>query len=229
MFNASPTLGQLADALAKAQAKMPTIIMDRTVQYKAVSFEYATLSNIIHHTKPVLSEFGLSILQFPTSSGSEILVETLLLHLSGEYVSSVISARCAKPDDPKETGSLITYLRRYSYAAVLGIATDGDSDGEVISEKYLETPDHRKWLRDVLTPMGIDDKTLWQVSSEMKRANYELSEDAVKKALDHIKRQQQTGSNPIPPRTELTPPIQVPGAQKLPFQPVQNSFGGTVK
>lgn len=205
MFNSSPTLGLLADALAKAQAKMPTITMDRTVQYKAVSFEYATLSNIIHNTKPILSEFGLSILQFPTTQGADVSVETMLLHLSGEYVASTISSRSAKPDDPKEIGSLITYLRRYSYAAVLGIATDADFDGEVISEKYLETSDHKRWLREVLTPLGVDDRTLWAVSAEMKRANYEMTEAAVSKALDVIRSRPQTPAPMQAPRPIPSP------------------------
>lgn len=196
MSNTSTGLGELAKAMVLAQAEMPPITLDSKVSFKAVNFEYASLPNIIKTTKPILAKYKLCILQFPSGEGKIVKVETMLLHNSGEFITSEISGtlnnvaqRGEEPKfDPKELGSMITYLRRYAYGAVLGLSLDGDYDGELVSEKYYESADQKVWLKGTLHSMGITDvETMRKVSAQMKSKNYEVSEDDVIKAVEAIR------------------------------------------
>jgi hypothetical protein len=180
-------LDQLASAWAKAQAEMPTVRFDKTVSFKNVNFEYASLSNIIEVTKPVLAKHGLSILQFPQALDGMVIVETMVLHVSGQYLKWSVSAKVSKAEDPKELGSWVSYLRRYSYA-VIGLAIDDDHDAANIGEKYIGTPEQKVWLRDFLSGRGLDLPSIKSISDEMIRANYEASEDDALKAMGVLRK-----------------------------------------
>jgi hypothetical protein len=57
-------------------------------------------------------------------------VETVLLHSSGEYISSIMSIVPTKTD-VQSVGSYITYLRRYSLAALLNLAQEDDDANSI--------------------------------------------------------------------------------------------------
>jgi len=56
-------------------------------------------------------------------------LETVLMHASGEWVSSELAINPIK-NEPQAIGSALTYARRYALSAILGIATDEDDDAE---------------------------------------------------------------------------------------------------
>lgn len=184
----SQELGELASAWAKAQAEMPIVTLDKQVSYKNINFEYASLSNIIAATKPILAKHGLSILQFPTSSIDTVTVTTRIIHSTGQFIDSEISGSLANPKDPKELGSMVSYLRRYAYGSICAIALDGDYDATTISEKYLGTSEQKVWLRDLLGSKGLDTAAMRAVSDEMIRGNYEATEEAALKAMEVLRK-----------------------------------------
>lgn len=130
-MNRSETIGNLALALVKAQAKMPTVLFDAKNPF--LKYKYATLGAVVSASKPILAEFGLAITQFPISQEGRIGVTSVLVHESGEYIEHTISL---VPETNKgmslaqAAGVIITYLRRYSWAAILGMYADEDGDGE---------------------------------------------------------------------------------------------------
>lgn len=93
--------------------------------------DYASLSSHLSANRETLASAGLAVIQtlsspFPGTIG----VRTILLHSSGEFISSDCGISPAKASG-QEVGSLTTYLRRYSLAACLGIVGDSsDDDGE---------------------------------------------------------------------------------------------------
>ncbi|HYX39950.1 MAG TPA: ERF family protein [Oligoflexus sp.] len=196
----SGSLVELAKALSKAQSEMPTISLDKKVSFQGVFFEYASLSNIIFNTKPVLARHGLTVLQFPSTQDRKVTVETMLLHDSGEYVLSTLSSVLPPPkvdkqtglpkaDDPKEMSSLISYNRRYAYASILGIALDGDYDAELLMPKYDESSANKAWLARTLEPMGVTDKeVLRKISAEMLRGNFEMTEESIMRCLETVRK-----------------------------------------
>lgn len=131
MLNKSDSIVNLAVALAKAQAEMPVALFDKNNPF--LKYKYATLGAVISSSKPILAKYGLSITQFPISQEGRIGVTSILLHESGEWMEQTISM---VPDVSKgvtaaqAAGIVITYLRRYSWASILGMYADEDADGD---------------------------------------------------------------------------------------------------
>lgn len=98
--------------------------------------KYAPLDVVINTVKPVLAANGLSFIQSTGSEGENISVTTLLIHESGEWIESdplVLPAYQTKGGGAKEfnaqgAGSALTYARRYSLSAILGLSSEDDDD-----------------------------------------------------------------------------------------------------
>jgi hypothetical protein len=130
----SEQLNELAAALAKAQAKIRNAEEDKSnPHYKS---KYATLTSLWECCRAPLSENGLSIVQTFEESGTKLLVVTTLVHSSGQWIAS--SFPINQSIKIQETGSAVTYARRYSLSAIVGIAP-GDNDDDD-GEKAMERP-----------------------------------------------------------------------------------------
>ena len=92
--------------------------------------KYAPLDAIIDATRPVLKKFGLAVIQQPLFMEGTAGVETTILHEGGYSTTSTLLLPL-KDQSPQGVGSAITYARRYALAAVLGIASEDDDDGNV--------------------------------------------------------------------------------------------------
>lgn len=119
-------VGPLFEALAKAQGEFPAIEKTNTAEVKKegrllYTNEYAPLDVIIAACRPALAKHGLSVAQFPT--GSDLV--TVLAHGAGR-----IEARCQLPnwETSQQLGGVVTYLRRYTLLAVLGVFPGGEDD-----------------------------------------------------------------------------------------------------
>ena len=113
-------------ALAKAQGEMRGAEKDGNNPHFKSS--YATLASVWDACRAPLSKNGLAIVQTLEKSESGWIVETLLTHSSGEFISGscpVVSAQ----QSMQSLGSGLTYARRYSLMAIVGLAPE-DDDGE---------------------------------------------------------------------------------------------------
>jgi hypothetical protein len=75
-----------------------------------------------------LANAGLSVVQLVSSDPTHAIIETILAHSSGEWVSSTLAVPLTKAD-AQGLGSAITYGRRYALAAIVGVCP-ADDDGE---------------------------------------------------------------------------------------------------
>lgn len=100
--------------------------------------KYANLEEVINCAKAGMMDNGLSISQFPVSAENKCGVETILMHTSGEWVSSILLLACTK-QDPQAYGSAITYARRYAYQSVLGIPSEDDDANATTKSKPKAT------------------------------------------------------------------------------------------
>ncbi len=126
----SESITHLATALAKAQAEMPVAVFDATNPF--LKSKYASLGAVIQSSRPILAKHNLSLVQFPISDPSSIGIESILTHESGEFVSEKILIPLTEEKGKSKVqsaGSTLTYLRRYSWASILGMYSDEDSDG----------------------------------------------------------------------------------------------------
>ncbi|CAN5155004.1 ERF family protein [soil metagenome] len=132
----SAELKDLFTALAKAQSEMQTAGLSAENPY--FKTRYADLAAIVKASRPALTKYGLSIIQqIITSDEGHTYLHTLLCHISGQWVESRVRVVPTKTD-VQSMGSYITYLRRYSIAALCGIVTsDEDDDGNLAATAYV--------------------------------------------------------------------------------------------
>lgn len=133
-FDRSDSLVKLAPALLLAQIAIDKVAKEADNPY--FKSKYADVGAVIGAIKGPLNDQGITFLQFgaPAPEG-HLGLTTLLLHESGEYLAGTLTMPLAKAD-PQGLGSAITYARRYSLQAVLGlIAEDDDAEGAVTHEK----------------------------------------------------------------------------------------------
>ena len=150
----SEQINELGTALALAQGDLKNPLKDATNPH--FKSKYADLAGVIDAVRPIFSEHGLSVSQHPSMEGDIVTVETLVIHKSGQYMLSAVSAPVGKRD-AQGVGSAITYCRRYSLAAVAGVAQD-DDDGNaaVVKGDKTQTIDAKKPTTQVDdVPLGI--------------------------------------------------------------------------
>jgi hypothetical protein len=133
MIDKSEQINELAAALSKAQAKLSHVKKDKTarIRMKAggeYSYNYADLGSTWDAGRAPLTENDLSVSQLPSFDSGWLMLDTILMHSSGQYISSQMRTR-ADEMDVKSIGSAITYLRRYAFAAIVGLVADEDDDG----------------------------------------------------------------------------------------------------
>ena len=132
---------KLALALAKAQGQMANAAKDTRNPF--FNSKYADLASVWDACRKPLADNELAVVQLPVGAdAAHVAIETLLLHSSGESISSVVvvpisaTGKDGKPVaiNAQHVGSAITYARRYGLSAMVGIAPDAeDDDGNTAS------------------------------------------------------------------------------------------------
>jgi hypothetical protein len=143
----SETIDKLSAAFAAAQAKLKNATFDKiNPHFKS---KYATLAGVRDNVVPVLSEFGLSVIQGAAIYDGANVITTRLMHSSGQWIESAYPFAI---DKPQQMGSAMTYARRYSLAAICGIASEEDDDANAAQ---ISTTDVAKSSRpQLLTVTG---------------------------------------------------------------------------
>lgn len=146
-------MSNIADALSKVQAEIKNPIKNQVNKGVQGAPKYANLEDTLQeYVRPVLTKYGLSAYQSIKSDESgRVGVCTVLLHKSGEFIESdYVFCGIVIPTNKEgkkiltegqATDVCITYLRRYSLNAALGINGDKDTDGS-----YSDTPQEEEPL-----------------------------------------------------------------------------------
>lgn len=125
-MNKSEQINELAAALSAAQHELDNAVKDAANPF--FKSRYADLASVREALREPFHNHGLAYTQTLDQAEAGVVVETTLLHKSGQWLSGRLTVRPVK-DDPQGIGSAITYARRYSLQAIAGIAAD-DDDGE---------------------------------------------------------------------------------------------------
>ena len=126
----SETLGKLAPALTKALAEMKNPPKSQTVKAGNYSYTFAPMPEIVDSARPILAKYGLALFQSTETHDGFPAIVTMILHESGEWVASDPLVMAPTKNDPQSAGGAITYARRYSLSAMLGLAADDDDDAQ---------------------------------------------------------------------------------------------------
>jgi hypothetical protein len=152
----SESIKEIATALAKAQGEVENA--DKNAINPHFKNRYADLSELLNTVRPVFSKHGISIIQSPSFSDGVASVETLMAHTSGEWMSGTASCTVTK-NDAQGVGSAITYLRRYSLAAMCGITQEDDDGSTAVGKKPEPIQVINQEQFDILAELILETKT----------------------------------------------------------------------
>ncbi len=133
----SENIIEVIKALVLVQAEMEPASKDSTNPFH--KSKYADLSSVVSACRTLLAKNNLCTIQTTKIDGEKTILITTLAHTSGQWISSEIALNPVK-NDPQGVGAAMTYLRRYSLMALVGVVTE-DDDGEIAMGRK---PDDKK-------------------------------------------------------------------------------------
>ena len=206
MQQTSQEIHELAAALVKAQGQIPVLGKDSEADTGKFTFFYASLAQCINATRKILADNNLAVTQMINDDdGCNTCITTMLMHSSGQY----ISARCHVPiarlegkigENPAQvTGSSISYMRRYAYMSILGMAQEEENDQPGATRSKKNKAPKKPWFNEFekyhsmmlaevsngkKTPQQILNNLLdsYQVNSDTRKAILNLSNEAQQQA-----------------------------------------------
>jgi len=131
-MNKSESITELSKALVEAQKVMEGAKTDGVNPF--FKSKYADLASVWEACRKPLTDNGLSVAQICDTVEGLSVIETTLLHSSGEWISGRYLLTPVKPD-PQSVGSAITYARRYALAAMVGICPEDDDAESTMDRK----------------------------------------------------------------------------------------------
>lgn len=125
--------GQLATALAAAQAELKDPTRNKSGQVKGrTDYRYAGLDDLLQAVRPALTKHGIALAQIVDVRDGQVGLRSELLHTSGESIGGFYPLDWS--GNPQARGSELTYARRYSLEALVGVAATEDDDASSASD-----------------------------------------------------------------------------------------------
>lgn len=175
-------------AIWQAVKEMPVWIKSEAQGNRA---KYAPLKDILHVVRPLLEKNGIRIRQGSDKSwgmddggakGRLVPVYTDLIHVpTGEYERTQIEIPITRLD-PQSMGSALTYGRRYTLIAALGLATDeADDDGArampvTLTDKPSDSAQLQALQDELKAIDSLDKLNKWGSDGKVRSRINELSE-----------------------------------------------------
>ena len=169
LYGITDTCTDLFTALIKAQSEMGSAVKD--AQNPHFRSRYASLAAVIDAVIPVLNANGVGVLQLPSIEGSEVRLTTILMHSSGQRLSSTVGAPLGKKQDAQAVGSAITYLRRYSLQSIMGLPVE-DDDGNAASRRQPQ----RRQVPETSAPTQADKDWAALIAAELEGAGLSVKQ-----------------------------------------------------
>jgi hypothetical protein len=180
-WSSSPEIKNISPALVKALGELSDVPKGREAKIPtktgaSYGYKYADLADTLSMVRPILARNGLAVTQTASNpDGDSVAITTTLIHTSGEWMSFhpllLPNGRTAQ-----ETGSAITYGRRYSLLAVLGLAAE-DDDGASAAPRQSRSAQPRTTERPAPAPKP---KATSPEEDEIKRMLAEVSTGTAK-------------------------------------------------
>jgi hypothetical protein len=169
----SQSIKEISAAFNLAQKELKNIAQTKENPFYHSS--YAPLNKIIDEVKPILNKNGISILQDISSIDNMMIVSTILLHTSGEWIQQDGMALPLEKQTGQAAGIAVTYGRRYSLSALLGISSEDDNDGNISNDestitKHFGKQDEEQHIEGEQFTIGQEvPKAYWNLSPDQKK------------------------------------------------------------
>ena len=146
----SADAGELYGALAKATMNMQRVVKSKKADAGRYAYTYADLASALEACQDALAQAGVCVIQgvrtYDVAEGSRVQVTTRLGHVSGQWAECSVDGWPTR-DGVQGVGSTITYLRRYSLLAMVGLAPE-DDDGQAAQRSSGPPPRQQSPLAD---------------------------------------------------------------------------------
>ena len=165
---------ELFAALVRAQAEIGAAVKDSTNPH--FRSRYADLASVVAAIKPAAAKYGLGYIQRFSEAAGGVVIETIIVHESGQQLSCGPLFVPATKLDAQGYGSAITYARRYSLQTAWGVPAD-DDDGNAAAASAPPRPaamaegavaDHLAAIESAESPEGL--KAAWQAARNAAQA-----------------------------------------------------------
>jgi len=135
----SESIVKIAQALNKAQAELGSVVKGSDNPY--YNSKYADINDVIKTIKETLNKHEITFIQplmVREVAGQKVtVVETVLLHNSGEFISSETEVVVKDNGDAQKYGAAITYSRRFGLQSIVGLPAE-DDDGNTATGKEVK-------------------------------------------------------------------------------------------
>ncbi len=170
-MNFSENMGNIVAALCQFQAVVTNPKKDSDNPF--FKSKYADLDEIIKAIRPALEKSGLSFIQNPAKDENGCIgVYTMLLHKSGEYIVFDPVLVPVSKKDAQGIGAAMTYARRYSLGAALGIATDEDDDANSLQQPKQQKPQSKPTQQEKKTQQPERKLDAWKDLAGKQRKRF---------------------------------------------------------
>ena len=184
-------IAELMKALSKCQGAMGKAIKSSVNPFH--KSKYANLESVWDACRDHLSNNGLAVIQSPAFEDGRVKITTMLAHASGQWLRSHLSIK-PQTDTPHAVGSAITYGKRYSLMAIVGVADDNDDDGNAATEKKKKV--NPQTLQEIeqdddgnaatTREKNVDHKTLVKIEKLLEGVDIETFSGWIEKTF-HVK------------------------------------------
>jgi hypothetical protein len=146
---------QELDKIAPAISKMQSVLSGANKNSENPFFksDYADLQSVWEAIRKPLTDNGLSVIQSMSNGSSGVLIDSMLLHTSGQWIKGQLHVPLIKMD-PQAVGSAISYGRRYMLAALVGIYQKDDDAETVINRAATQVKPATKQDNFLRSPNG---------------------------------------------------------------------------
>lgn len=180
-------VNSFVDCFIAAQKEMKSALKDSENPF--FKSKYADLTAIDAACKHALNSHGIAITQQIDFEGTTDFIRTELWHVSGEKLVS--RCRLINPKgDSQGFGSSVSYMRRYSLAAICGIVTE-DDDGHASSHHgdFKSPGDNKISQPQAARLFAISNEKGWSqkdLKDLIETYGYESTKDITKADYDKI-------------------------------------------
>ena len=174
-------ISELTKALILFQSKLTETSLKKDAKNPHLKNSYLSLDHIINTTKPLLCECNLVMVQDMAGG----FLTTQIMHESGQFKGSAMEfnpmAGNKGTNKLQEIGGGITYAKRYTWSAMLGISVDTDDDGNGMKGKDIK-PIVKAKIKDATHAQKLIEHAVKEGKTHLDIAlHFECSEDQLKK------------------------------------------------
>ena len=133
----SESIINISKALLVAQKNMSNPVKKSVNPF--FKSKYSDLNSILEVCVDPLNEADIILLQPTiTKENGKNFVQTLLIHVSGEFIGSECEIKVQKLNDAQAEGSGISYARRYGLQSLLSLSAVDDDGQKAVQEKEVK-------------------------------------------------------------------------------------------